>query len=276
MQKMSRFRFLPALVLAIGISLSVNGTGKAETSASKPIIGINTDVEGDKPEISSISSPYVNAIKKAGGIPILLPPMSSDDLSALMAHIDGVLMIGGADYPPSLYKQDQHTSVSLMHPNRTEFDMILAKTVLEDKTLPFLGICAGCQAMNIAGGGSLMQDIPSQKPDSKVKHSSPHGWKVGFNKHAVELEKDSKIASSLGKTNLEVVTSHHQCVDKPATGFIVKAKSPDGVVEAIEKEGDRFVVGVQWHPERDFDTNQKLFEEFVRQAAKYHSSRSTK
>lgn len=242
----------------------------------KPIIAINTDVEGENPEKSAINSQYVDAIRKAGGIPILLPPMSSDDLSTLMPNIDGVMMIGGLDYPPTLYKQEQDKSVSLMSPRRSDFDIILAKSVLADNTMPFLGICAGCQAMNIAAGGSLLQDIPSMKPDSKIKHASPHGWKNGFNKHQVDFEKDSKLAKAFQKNSLEVVTSHHQCVDKPADGFTVIAKTSDGVTEAIEKTGERFVLGVQWHPERDFEGNQKLFEELVRQASKRHSARLPK
>ena len=236
-------------------------------AADKPIIGINTDIEGDKPETSMTNSQYFEAIKKAGGIPVLLPPMSAEDLATL-SHLDGVMMTGGADYPPSLYKQEQHSSVLLMKDSRSNFDLTLAKAVLEDKSIPFLGICAGCQALNIASGGSLVQDIPSLKPESKIKHASPGGWKVGFNKHSVEFEKDSKIARALNKNSFDVVTSHHQCVGEPGKDLEVKAKSPDGVIEAIEKSGDRFVVGVQWHPERDYESNQLLFAEFINQAAK--------
>jgi putative glutamine amidotransferase len=244
----------------------------ADAPGSKPIIGINTDVEGDKPEYSSVEAHYIDAIKKAGGIPVLMPPMAADDLKSLLKHIDGVLMIGGADYPPSLYKQDQHSSCSLMNEHRTEFDMTLVKTILADKSIPFLGICAGCQALNIGSGGSLTQDIPSMKPESNIKHSSPSGWKVGFSKHPVTITSESKLARALGKSELTVVTSHHQCVDKPGDGLKIIAHSPDGVNEAIEKTGERFVVGVQWHPERDFDSNQKLFEELVHQAKLHHDA----
>lgn len=245
-----------------------------DAPAVKPIIGINTDIDGENPETSSTNCQYIDAIKKAGGIPVLLPPMAAEDLRSLLPQLDGVMMIGGADYPPSLYKQEQHKSVSLMKDSRTNFDLALAKAVLADNEIPFLGICAGCQALNIVAGGSLVQDIPSMKPESQVKHASPQGWKVGFNKHQVEVNKDSKLAKALNATSLEVVTSHHQCVGNPGKDFSVIAKAPDGVVEGIEKSGERFVLGVQWHPERDYETNKSLFAEFVRQAARHHSEKA--
>ncbi|MBX9722080.1 MAG: gamma-glutamyl-gamma-aminobutyrate hydrolase family protein, partial [Candidatus Obscuribacterales bacterium] len=117
------------------------------------------------------------------------------------------------------------------------------------------------------------QDIPSLKPESKIKHASPHGWTEGFNKHGVEINEGCKLATALGQTHLSVVTSHHQCIDKPGSGINVTAKSEDGLVEAVERNGERFVVGVQWHPERDFDSNQKLFGEFVKRAAAHHKTR---
>jgi putative glutamine amidotransferase len=201
--------------------------------------------------------------------------MNETDLSVIMKQIDGVMMIGGADYPPETYKQKAHPSVSLMKNARSDFDLRLVKAVLADKSMPFLGICAGCQALNIGSGGSLTQDIPSLKPDSIIKHSSPQGWKVGFNKHPVEIDKGSKLAESLGQTQMTVVTSHHQCVDTVGSGLEVVAKSPDGLTEAVEEKGERFVVGVQWHPERDYASNHKLFDELIHKAAQRHAARNS-
>ncbi len=243
------------------------------SSSSKPLIGINTDVDGEKPVVYSTNKQYVDAIEKAGGIPVLLPPMPESSMAAIIKELDGILMIGGADYPPSIYGKEQDSSCSLMDPERSKFDLSLAKTALENKTLPLMGICAGCQALNIAAGGTLIQDIPKAKPESRIKHSSPSGWRVGFNRHEVVLKDDCKIASALGQTRVEVVTSHHQCVDHPGKDFQVTASSDDGVVEAIEKPGERFVIGVQWHPERDYETNEKLFKEFIRQAAVHRNKR---
>ncbi len=240
------------------------GADTLADSKKMPVIGINTDVQGDVAKKSVIYLQYVDAIRKAGGVPVLLPPMNAEQLRAVLSRVDGVLMIGGDDYPPSLFNQKQHEKVSLMAPERSEFDMLLAHALLADPSIPVLGICAGCQALNIASGGDLVQDIPSANPESKVQHSSPDPWKKGFNKHEVTITPSSKIAAALKKDKVAVVTSHHQCVGKPGSNMNVVAKSDDGLVEAIEANGSRFVVGVQWHPERDFETMKPLFEEFIR------------
>lgn len=269
-----RFSFSMRLLFLLAFSLFAGNCALADQSSvdAKPIIGINTDVEGEKPEKCLIYRTYIDAISKAGGIPVLLPPMPESDISGLLKHVDAVMMIGGADYPPALYHQEKHASAELMKPARSDFDLALVKAVLNDDKMPFLGICAGCQALNIASGGSLTQDIPSLKPESKVKHASPNGWQVGFSKHPVELSKGSKLEKVYGQNQLTVVTSHHQCVDAAGKALTVVAKSEDGLPEAIEKAGDRFVLGVQWHPERDFPTNQRLFEEFVHQAQMHHNA----
>ena len=246
---------------------SVNADPTAPNSKTLPLIGINTDVQGDTWKKSVIYLQYVDAIRKAGGVPVLLPPMDAEQLRAALSRVDGVVMIGGDDYPPTLYKQKQHEKVSVMAPERSDFDMLLARTVLDDPSLPVLGICAGCQALNIASGGDLVQDIPSAHPESKIQHSSPDPRKNGFNKHEVSIEQGSKIGGALKKEKVSVVTSHHQCVGTPGNNLKVVAKSDDGLVEAIEANGSRFLVGVQWHPERDFDTCKPLFDEFVKQCA---------
>ncbi len=262
--------FLAIIASTMSANLMVCGA-----ESYKPIIGINTDVDGEKPEKSSVNSQYVAAVRNAGGVPILLPPLSAPELDEVLTHLDGVLMIGGADYPPELYKQEQHSAVSLMKKSRSDFDLLLAKRVLgADEQIPVLGICAGCQALNIASGGSLLQDIPALKPDSKVQHSSPEGWKKGFNTHDVEFADKSKLGKIFAAKGLTVVSSHHQCVDSAAKGFLVTAKSPDGLTEGIERQGDRFVVGVQWHPERDFEHNKALFAELIKQASEYHEKRT--
>jgi gamma-glutamyl-gamma-aminobutyrate hydrolase PuuD len=263
--------------LALALCLSAGGMPSAsaqQDSACKPIIGVNTHVSGEKPEESSVEMHYLEAISSCGGIPVLLPPMSAADLASVLPHIDGVLMTGGSDYPPALYHQECQPKVKLMKQKRTNFDMALARAVLADGSLPFLGICAGCQALNIVDGGSLIQDIPSTRPDSKIQHSSSGGWKNGFSRHQVEIASESKLARAYGTKHIDVVTSHHQCVDEPGKDLAVTARSADGLAEAVEKKGDCFVVGVQWHPERDFESNRKLFEELIQQSARRHKART--
>lgn len=263
-------------LLSLLFSSGICAAAEAAEENCLPTIGINTDIDGEKPEIARVNTQYLDAVIKAGAVPVLLPPMPEGQLRSILPKLDGILMIGGDDYPPSLYKQEKHPSVSTMKSKRSQFDMLLASEALKQKGMPFLGICAGCQALNIASGGSLMQDIPSGKPESKIKHSSPEGWKKGFSKHPVQLEKNSKLAGIFGETSLEVVSSHHQCVDKTGENLKLAARAEDGVCEAIEKSGDDFVVGVQWHPERDYESNQKLFGEFVKSACKYHDSKAAK
>jgi putative glutamine amidotransferase len=242
-----------------------------QSGYGKPRILINCDVQGEKGRRLQVSALYVEAIQRAGGLPFIVPPMSADDLYWM--HPDGVLMIGGDDYPPESYGQTPHPSVSIMDKARSDFDLNLIKYVRYNKGLPFLGICAGCQALNIGSGGTLTQDIPSQKPESKVMHASPDGWQKGFNQHIVEFKPDSKLAKILDRTSETEPTSHHQCVDKLGENLKPIASTADGVVEGVEMTDRDFGIGVQFHPERAFDKNEKLFKEFVHQADLYRSSR---
>lgn len=245
-------------------------------AAGKPLIGINLDVEADslgkKPRSYAILSNYVEAIRQAGGLPLLLPPMSEADFRAVASRLDGLLMIGGDDYPPEAYGDKLETKTVVMEDERAKFDLMAARQA-QKLSLPYLGICAGFQVLNIACGGTLIQDIPSRFPQSKVSHASKNGWQTGFNKHTVKLEGGTKLASILGDS-LTVVTSHHQCVGKPGADLKVAARSEDGLVEAVEAPDKPFCIGVQWHPERDYSANKALFKSFVEAACKYGTGKS--
>jgi putative glutamine amidotransferase len=263
------------LILAVFVSSSALAEESSATNARKPMIGVNCDISGNKPRLIGLSAPYIQALKESGAIPVILPPMPKEDLSRVLKTLDGVMMIGGADYPPTLYGQKTDSKTEIMDEERWRFDILLAKTVVEKTKLPFLGICAGCQALNISRRGSLLQDIPTKFPDMKVAHASKEGWQKGFNKHEVRFAKLTKLKDIYGIDSLNVPTSHHQCVDKAGEDLAVAATTDDGVVEAIEMRGQRFVVGVQWHPERDFTANRNLFKNFV-SAAKNDAERKEK
>ena len=233
----------------------------------KAIIGINVDIEGDNPKKATIQANYYESITRAGGIPVLIPPLSDDDLGELLKRLDGILLIGGYDYCPSTYGEEKHESVELAHNDRLDFDFRLLNRSLEEKNLAVLGICAGCQILNIGLGGSLHQDIPSAFPESPVQHSSPNGWQDGFHNHIVKLSPGTKLASIYGKQEFDVPTSHHQAVKNLGKGLIPTAEAEDGIVEALELPGRPFVIGVQWHPERDYPGNEQLFKAFVQAAA---------
>ncbi len=229
----------------------------------KPIIGLNMDVSAGPPKRLDISTTFFEAIQAAGGIPILIPPMSNEDLNAVIGKIDGIMTIGGEDPSPSLYGEEPHPTVTLMHPDREEFDLRLHARILEEKTLPALFVCAGFQLVNVVRGGSLIQDIPTQVPDSKVNHKSPNWREVGFKKHPVTIVKDSMLAQIYGKTRLDVTTNHHQAIKVLGKGLKAVARADDDIIEAFEIPDHRFAIGVEWHPEKDLDTDGKLFQEFV-------------
>ena len=135
---------------------------------------------------------------------------------------------------------------------------------------PFLGICLGMQLLNVHRGGDLVQDIPKTYPESGIKHASPDGWNKGFNEHSVRLVKGSRLYEIYQKEELQISTSHHQAVRNPGDGLKVVSSADDGVIEAIELDGERMVIGVQWHPERGYDLNKPLFDSFVKASTNGH------
>jgi gamma-glutamyl-gamma-aminobutyrate hydrolase PuuD len=229
----------------------------------KPLIGINLDIKAGPPEEAAIQTNYTDAILKSGGIPVLLAPMPREDLREVLRRLDGLMLIGGADYCPSLYDEAAHPSCELTPAKRQEFDVTLVSEALSDDKMPILGICLGCQLININQGGTLVQDIKSHLPESPVEHASKNGWKVGFNQHDVIITEDGILKELFSAKQFSVPTSHHQSVRKVGKQLKVVATAEDGVIEAIEMQDRDFVVGVQWHPERDYETNRPLFEKLI-------------
>jgi len=234
----------------------------------KPVIGINVDIEAGPPPHMEVQITYIEAIQQAGGIPLLLPPMSDEDLEQISHQLSGLLLIGGQDYCPTRYGQNPESSLDLAHPIRQDFDFRLLQQVLKNTQMPVLGICLGAQLLNITLGGTLIQDIPTERPDSPVKHTSETGSN-GYHKHLVRIEKGT-LLSELYEEEEEVAvsTSHHQAVGKLGAGLKAVAFAEDGIIEAIELPERPFTVGVQWHPERDIPTSSKLFASFVNSACK--------
>jgi len=234
----------------------------------KPLIGINLDIKSGPPEEAAIQTTYTDAILKSGGIPVLLPPMPREDLRQVLRRLDGLMLIGGADYCPSLYEENVDPSCELTPAKRQEFDLALANEALKDGQMPILGICLGCQLININQGGTLVQDIKSHLPESKVEHSSVNGWQNGFARHEILLTENGVLQNLFTAKRFDVPTSHHQSVKKLGKELRVVATASDGIIEAIEMDGRDFVVGVQWHPERDYETNRPLFEQLIKASQK--------
>jgi putative glutamine amidotransferase len=230
----------------------------------KPIIGINLDIDEGTPSRASVYCNYFQSVQKSGGIPILVPPMPNDDLEALLEHIDGVLLIGGRDYSPELYGEELSEKVELINCTRQEFDHRLVKQVLSRPKLPVLGICGGLQLLNIGLGGSLIQDIPSALPQSEVKHSNSNGSSTAYQRHQVKFDSNSLLGHIYQLETFEVNSFHHQAIKKIGSGLKVSARAEDGIIEAVEAPDRAFTVAVQWHPERDFEGNKALFEQFLK------------
>jgi len=227
-----------------------------------PLIGLNGDFQQTEwGEVVGVFPSYVEATIRAGGTPVILPPLTRrEDLAVLLKRLDGLILTGGPDLPPDWYGQEPHPSTKLADPRRLEGDRLLAEAALAS-SLPILAICMGCQLLNVALGGDLIQDIPTQ-----VEGALPHAPKETF--HPVRIEADSRLAGIVGGEELEVNSSHHQAIGRPGKGLRVVARAPDGVIEAVEGKEKRFLLAVQWHPERlsGREAHLSLFRALVRAA----------
>ena len=238
----------------------------------KPVIGIGSDVyrvPGANRERAFAYLTYVESLRKAGAVPILIPPQT-ENVDDLLQSLDGLLLAGGDDCDPAEYGEDRHPSVEPMDPRRQASEFSMARAARE-KRLPTLGICLGSQVMNVAAGGTLIQDISSHHQDA-LQHSGPAYERA---RHLIHLEKGTRLASIIGDESPDVNSSHHQSVGKVGKGLLVNASAPDGIVEGVEDPQHPFYVGVQWHPEDMAGEKpaERLFEAFVAAAREYAESR---
>jgi len=215
---------------------------------------------------------YRQSILHTGGeVRIIDPSMSVADA---LADVGGLLLTGGGDVDPARYGETPHQTLDEVDPVRDEFEIALIAAA-RARDLPIFAICRGVQMLNVAAGGTLVQDIPSEVAGA-INHSlvvPPHPpYELA---HEVWVEKDSLLAKLLGdrlvgSDTCEVNSRHHQAVKTVAPGYRVSATAPDGVIEAIEDPSARFCLGVQWHPENFFRTGEfrSLYEGFLEAASK--------
>lgn len=188
------------------------------------------------------------AIEKAGGLPILIPAkVSMETLRAIYERLDGVLLPGGGDVDPSLYAADQHPTTGGIDDDRDRAEIALTRWAMEDD-LPTFGICRGIQVMNVALGGTLVQDVPSQVTTTLL-HDLANGEPRSTILHEVTLQADSLLAEIIGQTQVQVNSLHHQSIEVAAAAVRITGVAPDGVVEAMEVPHKTFILAVQWHPE---------------------------
>jgi len=210
-------------------------------------------------------SDYVESVRRAGGEPIEVGA-DGETPEHILARVDGILLTGGGDVDPDLYGEARHATFDAAESGRDDFEIALTRAAIAAGA-PYLAICRGMQLLNVAMGGTLIQDIPSQVPGA-LQHTVPEPrFAIA---HEVWVATDSRLSKLLadqmedGET-CHVNSRHHQSVQRVASGFEVTATSPDGVVEAMEKPGDGFCVAVQWHPENFWRTGEfrPLFDAFV-------------
>ncbi len=243
-----------------------------------PVIGIPARSVVDSNNgfrYSGIPLTYSSAVERAGGAPILIPlHLSEETLRAIYARIDGLLLAGGVDVHPKEFGEEVEPFCGEIDTARDETELRVTRWALADGH-PIFGICRGIQMLNVAAGGSLYQDIPAQL-QTEQNHSYRTGDPYNLRAHPVEIDPKSKIAQWLGTPEIQVNSLHHQALKNVAPGLRVIARSPDGVVEAVESEDERFLIGVQWHPELMDDDERfgKLFEAFVESARTFRNRRN--
>lgn len=228
------------------------------TALRKPIIGLNLDYtpRQDNAGLLHLSAAYPTSILRAGGIPILVPPMSSrEDIGAILETLDGIVFVGGADLDCQNDGYQLHPSMKTMNPLREVYDRTLMQMVFT-RLMPVLGIGAGMQLLNVSQGGTLCLNIPDDKPRA-ISHrdlTDPN------HSHTILVEPDTMMARVYGanaryhrvleNAEIRVLSMHHMAVDDVGHGFAVTARCPDGIAEAIESTSDQWLaVGVQFHPE---------------------------
>jgi putative glutamine amidotransferase len=244
-------------------------------NSHKPRVGIpwrtsDEERQGEREKLNH----YFEAVRRAGGDPAEISlNQPAEELSAQIERLDGFVLPGSpADVEPSRYGAERHAKTKTLDLARDRTDSaILDHAIAEHK--PVLAICYGCQILNVHQKGTLVQDIPAERPGKEVHGNTDlaAGVKKGDAEHAATLMAGSRLAKLAGNEQVRINSSHHQAIDKPGEGLRVTARSEEGIVEGVELEGDRnWVVGVQWHPERmpEDALAQKIFGDFVEAAEK--------
>jgi putative glutamine amidotransferase len=220
-------------------------------------------------------SSFGAAIVRAGGLPLYLSnECAAEWVAGALSRCDGLFLTGGEDVAPGHFGETDTVGNLLLNPKRDTVE--LAAIASADKmAMPILGVCRGAQVLNIARGGTVYQDLDQQYGDGPRDHSRG-GPGPSVQSHDVELKPGCRLQTMLGRARFAAATSHHQAIRDLGRGLVVVAHSPeDGVIEAVEEPGDRFVVGVQWHPEVNAhdDTTIRLFAEFISACAAFASAR---
>jgi putative glutamine amidotransferase len=221
-----------------------------------PLIGVSTSevrrvddhnlvAQGEPPRTElALGERYLEAVRGAGALPVILAPVRTSAVDALLDRLDGICLSGGPDLHPGAYGATEHPELGPTEPELDRFELALARRAVI-RGMPVLAICRGAQVLNVARGGTLHQHLPDLGPVLGHRQDLSSGRRT----HRVALEPNSQLARLLGMDELRVNSFHHQAVAELGHGLRVVARSADGIVEAIEGTSAGFVVGVQWHAE---------------------------
>jgi putative glutamine amidotransferase len=257
----------------------------AEQNGLLPLIGVTTSELRRAKQVRrrrysepagvelALGLPYLHAVERAGGLPVVLPPLELERISPLLDRLSGVVLSGGPDLDPAAYGRDAHPELGDTEPQLDVFEVQLAREA-DARGLPVLGICRGAQALNVARGGTLHQHLPDVTDGSIVHRQRQPGTKVT---HEVRVSPRSGLAAVVGSQRIGVNSFHHQSVDRLGSGLRAVAWADDGVIEGVEGWGETLLLGVQWHAETlvDDPAQLALFQRLVTACEEREGARTT-
>jgi len=222
----------------------------------------------------AMAANYTEAVEAAGGVPLVIPPQVGN-IEDILAVVDGLLLSGGADVAPQLYGDTEvHETTYGIHAGRDELELGLIRKAVE-RDMPMLCICRGIQVLNVALGGTLIQDVPSQYSSDIVHAQAKAGIPAAEPGHTVAVTPGTLLAETYGQETIEVNSFHHQAVRDVAPGLVVNGIAPDETIEAVSRPEGGWILGVQWHPEMMFRAHPehlKPFSALIAEAAKRKSA----
>jgi putative glutamine amidotransferase len=211
----------------------------------RPAIGVTIGYDDRRTGLHTLRQDYIRSVEQGGGLPLVLAPGRPEDVPELLDRIQGLILSGGSDVDPALYGASPHPKLGKVVRERDDFELALIREALE-RNLPFLAICRGHQVLNVATGGTLIQDIPSDVTGDVEHDSRRERWERA---HPVQILEGTRLRDILKRGTVSVNSFHHQAIARVGSGLVVSAVSADQLVEAVEMPDRRFVLGVQWHPE---------------------------
>lgn len=232
----------------------------------KPIIGICADYSYETAK-HCLGDGYVASVREAGGDVIIIPPGDDEDMIEVYLDIcDGLVLSGGGDIDPAFWGEQPSPHLAEICPRRDSFELNLARRAIA-RDIPLLGICRGCQVINVAEGGSLVQDLADLCHYQKAPRDYPF--------HAIFIKSGTVLARIIGPSEVRVNSFHHQAINRLGKDLLVSAWAADDTVEAIESHTHPYLLGVQWHPECITDENShRLFSSLVASAAKVRPNKT--